>query len=159
MPAQFPVRASFFMRRDGGARRGLFAGRFVYGMVCLRDCLRDCLRGGLPAGRTVCGSGIFSRTRSGPEPGNRTGKQGNRETGKQGNRETGKRGSGEAGAEVRSVSGQWSDRSAAGLQAGCFRGGANGLFCVRRNIYGGFLAPCAITRYIYKSELKKQTDR
>ena len=143
MPAQFPVRASFFMRRDGGARRGLFAGRFVYGMVCLRDCLRDCLRGGLPAGRTVCGSGIFSRTRSGPEPGNRTGKQG----------------SGESGAEVRSVSGQWSDRSAAGLQAGCFRGGANGLFCVRRNIYGGFLAPCAITRYIYKSELKKQTDR
>lgn len=74
-------------------------------------------------------------------------------------RETGKQGSGESGAEVRSVSGQWSDRSAAGLQAGCFRGGANGLFCVRRNIYGGFLAPCAITRYIYKSELKKQTDR
>jgi len=35
-------------------------------------------------------------------------------------------------------------QSAAGLQAGCFRGGANGLFCVRRNIYGGFLAPCAI---------------
>ena len=84
MPAQFPVRASFFMRRDGGARRGLFAGRFVYGMVCLRDCLRDCLRGGLPAGRTVCGSGIFSRTRSGPEPGNRTGKQGNREAGNRG---------------------------------------------------------------------------
>lgn len=74
-------------------------------------------------------------------------------------RETGNRGIGESGAEVRSVSGQWSDRSAAGLQAGCFRGGANGLFCVRRNIYGGFLAPCAITRYIYKSELKKQTDR
>lgn len=79
-------------------------------------------------------------------------------------RETGKQGSGESGAEVRSVSGQWSvvgsvGQSAAGLQAGCFRGGANGLFCVRRNIYGGFLAPCAITRYIYKSELKKQTDR
>lgn len=82
-----------------------------------------------------------------------------RETGKQGNREAGNRGIGESGAEVRSVSGQWSDRSAAGLQAGCFRGGANGLFCVRRNIYDGFLAPCAITRYIYKSELKKQTDR
>ena len=78
-----------------------------------------------------------------------------RETGKQGNRET--------GAEVRSVSGRSVvgsvGQSAAGLQAGCFRGGANGLFCVRRNIYGGFLAPCAITRYIYKSELKKQTDR
>ena len=97
MPAQFPVRASFFMRRDGGARRGLFAGRFVYGMVCLRDCLRDCLRGGLPAGRTVCGSGIFSRTRSGPEPGNRTGKQGNREAGNRGRK---------SGRLV--VSGQWS---------------------------------------------------
>ena len=89
-----------------------------------------------------------------------------RETGKQGNRETGKRGIG-GGSPVGQwsvVSGQWSvvgsvGQSAAGLQAGCFRGGANGLFCVRRNIYGGFLAPCAITRYIYKSELKKQTDR
>ena len=101
MPAQETVRASFFMRRDGGARRGLFAGRFVYGMVCLRDCLRDCLRGGLPAGRTVCGSGIFSRTRSGPEPGNRTGKQGNREAGNRGRK---------SGRLV--VSGQWSDRSA-----------------------------------------------
>ena len=97
MPAQETVRASFFMRRDGGARRGLFAGRFVYGMVCLRDCLRDCLRGGLPAGRTVCGSGIFSRTRSGPEPGNRTGKQGNREAGNRGRK---------SGRLV--VSGQWS---------------------------------------------------
>ena len=143
----------FFLCRDGGARRGLFAGRFVYGMVCLRDCLRDCLRGGLPAGRTVCGSGIFSRTRSGPEPGNRTGKQGIGESGNRGRK---------SGRSV--VSGQWSvvgsvGQSAAGLQAGCFRGGANGLFCVRRNIYGGFLAPCAITQYIYKSELKKQTDR
>ena len=71
-------------------------------------------------------------------------------------RETGKQGNGNRGRKSgRSVVGQ----SAAGLQAGCFRGGANGLFCVRRNIYGGFLAPCAITRYIYKSELKKQTDR
>jgi len=148
MPAQETVRASFFMRRDGGARRGLFAGRFVYGMVCLRDCLRDCLRGGLPAGRTVCGSGIFSRTRSGPEPGNRTGKQGI------GNRESGIGGRRSGRSVVGSVG-----QSAAGLQTGCFRGGANGLFCVRRNIYGGFLAPCAITRYIYKSELKKQTDR
>ncbi|BFL29105.1 hypothetical protein K320107C7_15200 [Alistipes shahii] len=171
MPAQFPVRASFFMRRDGGARRGLFAGRFVYGMVCLRDCLR----GEQFAWRSVYGTdslrlrnlfkdevraGTGEPDRETGKQGNReTGKQGNRETGKQGNRETGKQGSGESGAEVRSVSGQWSDRSAAGLQAGCFRGGANGLFCVRRNIYGGFLAPCAITRYIYKSELKKQTDR
>ena len=31
---------------------------------------------GLSMGRTVCGSGIFSRTRSGPEPGNRTGNRG-----------------------------------------------------------------------------------
>ena len=167
MPAQETVRASFFMRRDGGARRGLFAGRFVYGMVCLRDCLRDCLRGGLPAGRTVCGSGIFSRTRSGPEPGNRTGKQGNREAGNRGRKSGRLVVSGQwsvVSGQWLVVSGQWSvvgsvGQSAAGLQAGCFRGGANGLFCVRRNIYGGFLAPCAITRYIYKSELKKQTDR
>lgn len=77
-------------------------------------------------------------------------------------RETGNRGIGESGnrgrKSGRSVVGSVG-QSAAGLQAGCFRGGANGLFCVRRNIYGGFLAPCAITRYIYKSELKKQTDR
>lgn len=82
-----------------------------------------------------------------------TGEPGNRGTG-QGNRETGKRGRKSGRSVVGSVG-----QSAAGLQAGCFRGGANGLFCVRRNIYGGFLAPCAITRYIYKSELKKQTDR
>lgn len=69
-------------------------------------------------------------------------------------RETGKQGRKSGRSVVGSVG-----QSAAGLQAGCFRGGANGLFCVRRNIYGGFLAPCAITRYIYKSELKKQTDR
>ena len=133
-------------------------------------CGAVCLRGGLFMGWSVCGTvcgticGIVygadslrlrnlfkDEVRAGTgEPDRETGKQGNRETG------NGKR---ETGAEVRSVSGQWSDRSAAGLQAGCFRGGANGLFCVRRNIYGGFLAPCAITRYIYKSELKKQTDR
>ena len=96
MPAQ-ETAGVFFLCRDGGARRELSAGRFVYGMVCLRDCLRDCLRGGLPAGRTVCGSGIFSRTRSGPEPGNRTGKQGNREAGNRGRK---------SGRLV--VSGQWS---------------------------------------------------
>ena len=135
------------MRRDGGARRGLSAGRFVYGMVCLRDCLR----GEQFAWRSVYGTDSL-RLRNLFKDEVRAG------TGEP-DRETGKQGSGESGAEVRSVSGQWSDRSAAGLQAGCFRGGANGLFCVRRNIYGGFLAPCAITRYIYKSELKKQTDR
>ena len=154
MPPPYPITGRPHRKLCGrlffvpGRRRAAGA---VCGAVCLWDGLSAGLSAGLSMGRTVCGFGIFSRTRSGPEPGNRTGKQGNRETGKQG--------SGESGAEVRSVSGQWSDRSAAGLQAGCFRGGANGLFCVRRNIYGGFLAPCAITRYIYKSELKKQTDR
>ena len=140
----------FFLCRDGGALRELSAGRFVYGMVCLRDCLRDCLWDGQFAA---------------PESFQGRGQGRNRGTG-QGNRETGKRGIG-GGSPVGQwsvVSGQWSvvgsvGQSAAGLQAGCFRGGANGLFCVRRNIYGGFLAPCAITRYIYKSELKKQTDR
>ena len=166
MPAQETVRASFFCAgtaaRGGGCLRGgLFMGWSVCGTVCgivygadslrLRNLFKDEVRAGTG------------------EP----------------DRETGKQGSGESGAEVRSVSGQWSvvsgqwsvvsgqwlvvsgqwsvvgsvGQSAAGLQAGCFRGGANGLFCVRRNIYGGFLAPCAITRYIYKSELKKQTDR
>ena len=136
MPAQETVRASFFCAgtaaRGGGCLRGgLFMGWSVCGIVYGTDSLR--LRN-LFKDEVRAGTG---------EP----------------DRETGKQGSGESGAEVRSVSGQWSDRSAAGLQAGCFRGGANGLFCVRRNIYGGFLAPCAITRYIYKSELKKQTDR
>lgn len=105
-------------------------------------CLRDCLRGEQFAWRSVYGTdslrlrNLFKdEVRAGTgEPGNRTGKQGIG-----------------GGSPV--------GQSAAGLQAGCFRGGANGLFCVRRNIYGGFLAPCAITRYIYKSELKKQTDR
>ena len=164
MPAQETVRASFFMRRDGGARRGLSAGRFVYGMVCLRDCLWGGQFAGLSAGQSVYGADSLrlrnlskGEVRAGTgEPGNRTGKQGI------GNRESGI-GNRESGADVRSVSGRSVvgsvGQSAAGLQAGCFRGGANGLFCVRRNIYGGFLAPCAITRYIYKSELKKQTDR
>ncbi|CBK64518.1 hypothetical protein AL1_22500 [Alistipes shahii WAL 8301] len=140
MPAQETVRASFFCA--GTAARG-----------------GSCLRGGLFMGWSVCGTvcGIVYgadslRLRNLFKDEVRAG------TGEP-DRETGNRGIGESGAEVRSVSGQWSDRSAAGLQAGCFRGGANGLFCVRRNIYGGFLAPCAITRYIYKSELKKQTDR
>ena len=94
MPAQETVRASFLCR-DGGARRELSAGRFVYGMVCLRDCLWD---------------GQFAA----PESFQGRGQGRNRGTG-QGNRETGNRGigeSGESGAEVRSVSGQWSDRSA-----------------------------------------------
>ena len=124
-----------------------------------RRAAGGCLRGGLSAGRSVCGvvclwGGQFAASESFQGRG-----QGRNWGTGQENRESGNRGIGESGAEVRSVSGQWSDRSAAGLQAGCFRGGANGLFCVRRNIYGGFLAPCAITRYIYKSELKKQTDR
>ena len=153
MPAQETVRASFFCAgtaaRGGSCLRGgLFMGWSVCGTVCgivygadslrLRNLFKDEVRAGTG------------------EPGNRTGKResgiGNRESGI-GNRESGIGG----GSPV----GQWSvvGQSAAGLQAGCFRGGANGLFCVRRNIYGGFLAPCAITRYIYKSELKKQTDR
>lgn len=141
------MRASFFCAGTAARGGGLSAGRFVYGMVCLRDCLR----GEQFAWRSVYGTDSL-RLRNLFKDEVRAG------TGEP-DRETGNRGIGESGAEVRSVSGQWSDRSAAGLQAGCFRGGANGLFCVRRNIYGGFLAPCAITRYIYKSELKKQTDR
>ena len=143
MPAQETVRASFFCAgtaaRGGGCLRGgLFMGWSVCGTVCGTVCGAVCLRGGQFAA---------------PESFQGRGQGRNRGTG-QGNRESGNRGIG-GGSPV----GQWSDRSAAGLQAGCFRGGANGLFCVRRNIYGGFLAPCAITRYIYKSELKKQTDR
>ena len=152
MPAQETVRASFFCAgtaaRGGGCLRGgLFMGWSVCGTVC-----------GIVCGIVYGTDSLRLRNLFKDEVRAGTGEP-DRETGKQGNRETGKQGSGESGAEVRSVSGQWSDRSAAGLQAGCFRGGANGLFCVRRNIYGGFLAPCAITRYIYKSELKKQTDR
>ena len=159
MPPPYPITGCphrklcgrlFFVPGRRRAAGGLSAGRFVYGMVCLRDCLRDCLWDGQFAA---------------PESFQGRGQGRNRGTG-QGNRETGNRGIG-GGSPVGQwsvVSGQWSvvgsvGQSAAGLQAGCFRGGANGLFCVRRNIYGGFLAPCAITRYIYKSELKKQTDR
>ena len=162
MPAQETVRASFFCAgtaaRGGGCLRGgLFMGWSVCGTVCGIVCGAVCLRDGQFAA---------------PESFQGRGQGRNRGTG-QGNRETGKRGIG-GGSPVGQwsvvsgqwsvVSGQWSvvgsvGQSAAGLQAGCFRGGANGLFCVRRNIYGGFLAPCAITRYIYKSELKKQTDR
>lgn len=105
-------------------------------------CLRDCLRGEQFAWRSVYGTDSL-RLRNLFKDEVRAG------TGEP-DRETGKQGIG-GGSPV--------GQSAAGLQAGCFRGGANGLFCVRRNIYGGFLAPCAITRYIYKSELKKQTDR
>jgi len=125
MPAQETVRASFFCAgtaaRGGGCLRGgLFMGWSVCGTVCGIVYGADSLRlRNLFKDEVRAGTG---------EP----------------DRETGNRGIGESGAEVRSVSGQWSDRSAAGLQAGCFRGGANGLFCVRRNIYGGFLAPCAI---------------
>ena len=129
-------------------------GWSVCGTVCGAVCLWDGLSAGLSAGRFVYGAdslrlrNLFKdEVRAGTgEPDRETGKQGNRETGKQGRK---------SGRSVVGSVGQ----SAAGLQAGCFRGGANGLFCVRRNIYGGFLAPCAITRYIYKSELKKQTDR
>ena len=162
MPPPYPI--------TGRPHRKL-CGRLFFVPGRRRAVGGGCLRGGLFMGWSVCGTvcgivcGIVYGTDSlrlrnlfKDEVRAGTGEP-DRETGKQGNRETGKQGSGESGAEVRSVSGQWSDRSAAGLQAGCFRGGANGLFCVRRNIYGGFLAPCAITRYIYKSELKKQTDR
>lgn len=131
MPAQETVRASFFCA--GTAARG-----------------GSCLRGGLFMGWSVCGTvcGIVYGTDS-LRLRNLFKDEVRAGTGEP-DRETGKQGIG-GGSPV--------GQSAAGLQAGCFRGGANGLFCVRRNIYGGFLAPCAITRYIYKSELKKQTDR
>ena len=114
----------------------------VCGIVYGADSLR--LRN-LSKGEVRAGTG---------EPDRKTGKQGIGESGNRGIGESGNRGRKSGRSVVGSVG-----QSAAGLQAGCFRGGANGLFCVRRNIYGGFLAPCAITRYIYKSELKKQTDR
>lgn len=124
--------------------------RRAAGAVCGAVCLWDGLSAGLSAGRTVCVAlCLWDGQFAAPESFQGRGQGRNRGTG-QGNRETGKQGIG-GGSPV--------GQSAAGLQAGCFRGGANGLFCVRRNIYGGFLAPCAITRYIYKSELKKQTDR
>lgn len=84
-----------------------------------RRAAGGCLRGGLFMGWSVCGTvcGIVygadslrlrnlfkDEVRAGTgEPDRETGKQGNRESGI-GNRES--------GAEVRSVSGQWSDRSA-----------------------------------------------
>ena len=101
MPAQETVRASFFCAgtaaRGGGCLRGgLFMGWSVCGTVCgivygadslrLRNLFKDEVRAGTG------------------EP--------DRETGKQGIGESGNRGIGESGAEVRSVSGQWSDRSA-----------------------------------------------
>lgn len=131
MPAQETVRASFFV-----------PGR--------RRAVGGCLRGDLFMGWSVCGivCGIVYGTDS-LRLRNLFKDEVKAGTGEP-DRETGKQGIG-GGSPV--------GQSAAGLQAGCFRGGANGLFCVRRNIYGGFLAPCAITRYIYKSELKKQTDR
>lgn len=125
--------------RGGGCLRGgLFMGWSVCGTVCGIVCGAVCLRDGQFAA---------------PESFQGRGQGRNRGTG-QGNRESGIGGRRSGRSVVGSVG-----QSAAGLQTGCFRGGANGLFCVRRNIYGGFLAPCAITRYIYKSELKKQTDR
>ena len=105
MPPPYPITGCphrklcgrlFFVPGRRRAAGGLSAGRFVYGMVCLRDCLRDCLWDGQFAA---------------PESFQGRGQGRNRGTG-QGNRETGNRGIGESGAEVRSVSGQWSDRSA-----------------------------------------------
>ena len=87
-------------RRAGG---GLSAGRFVYGMVCLRDCLRDCLWDGqFAAPESFQGRGQ-GRNRGTGQGNGETGKRGNRETGKQGNRETGKQGN-RGGSPV----GQWS---------------------------------------------------
>ena len=132
--------------RGGGCLRGgLFMGWSVCGTVCGIVCGAVCLRDGqFAAPESFQGRGQGRNRGTG---------QGNRESGI-GNRESGIGGRRSGRSVVGSVG-----QSAAGLQTGCFRGGANGLFCVRRNIYGGFLAPCAITRYIYKSELKKQTDR
>ena len=108
MPAQETVRASFFCAgtaaRGGSCLRGgLSAGRFVYGMVCLRDCLRDYLRDCLWGGQFAAPESFQGRGQGR----NRGTGQGNRETGKQGNgkRETGN-GKRETGAEVRSVSGR-----------------------------------------------------
>ena len=82
MPAQETVRASFFCAGTAARGGGLSAGRFVYGMVCLRDCLRDCLWGGqFAASESFQGRGQ-GRNRGTGEP----------------DRET--------GAEVRSVSGR-----------------------------------------------------
>ena len=110
MPAQETVRASFFCAgtaaRGGSCLRGgLSAGRFVYGMVCLRDCLRDYLRDCLWGGQFAAPESFQGRGQGR----NRGTGQGNRETGKRetgnGKRETGN-GKRETGAEVRSVSGR-----------------------------------------------------
>ena len=148
MPAQETVRASFFyapgrQARGGGCLRGgLFMGWSVCGTVCGIVCGAVCLRDGqFAAPESFQGRGQGRNRGTG---------QGNRESGI-GNRESG------GGGPV----GQWSDRSASRRPV-CrpdVSGRGEWPFCVRRNIYGGFLAPCAITRYIYKSELKKQTDR
>ena len=88
MPPPYPITGCPHRKLCGrlffvpGRRRA--AGGAVCGAVCLWDGLSAGLSAGLSMGRTVCGSGIFSRTRSGPEPGNRTGKQGNRESGNRG---------------------------------------------------------------------------
>ncbi len=185
MPAQETVRASFFCAgtaaRGGGCLRGgLFMGWSVCGTVCGIVCGAVCLRDGqFAAPESFQGRGQGRNRGTG---------QGNRETGKRGIGGGSPVGQwsvvgsvgGRFAGRMFPGRGEWPFlrspkylrrisctvrnnpvylQSAAGLQAGCFRGGANGLFCVRRNIYGGFLAPCAITRYIYKSELKKQTDR
>ncbi|RGH13107.1 hypothetical protein DWW03_12570 [Alistipes sp. AF14-19] len=97
MPAQETVRASFFCA--GTAARG-----------------GSCLRGGLFMGWSVCGivygtDSLRLRNLFKDEVRAGTGEP-DRETGKQGIGESGNRGIGESGAEVRSVSGQWSDRSA-----------------------------------------------
>ena len=96
MPPPYPITGRPHRKLCGrlffvpGRRRAV--GGAVCGAVCLWDGLSAGLSAGLSMGRTVCGSGIFSRTRSGPEPGNRTGKQGNRESGNRGIGESGNRG-------------------------------------------------------------------
>lgn len=88
------MRASFFCAGTAARGGGLSAGRFVYGMVCLRDCLR----GEQFAWRSVYGTDSL-RLRNLFKDEVRAG------TGEP-DRETGNRGIGESGAEVRSVSGR-----------------------------------------------------
>ena len=85
-----------------------------------RRAAGGCLRGGLFMGWSVCGTvcgivygadSLRLRNLFKDEVRAGTGEP-DRETGKQGIGDSGNRGIGESGAEVRSVSGQWSDRSA-----------------------------------------------
>ena len=88
-PHSFLCGRLFFVPGRRRAVGGLSAGRFVYGMVCLRDCLRDCLWDGqFAAPESFQGRGQGRNRGTG---------QGNRETGNRGIGESGNRGIGESG--------------------------------------------------------------